>query len=270
MSARETVINSRDNRQVRAAREVRDGKQRELIFIEGKRLCAEAISAGLIVEEAFLTEELARNERHEPLHRELLRSGCRTYLVSERVLDSIADTKTPQGIVLIARRPAAQASALEKAINNTTLLVILHRVGNPSNAGSVLRTAEAAGACGAIITTGTVDIFSPKALRGAMGSSFRLPVWAGAEYAEALAWCRARGIAIVATNVRASRSYSDFDWTNPSALVVGAEASGLTIDEAAQADEAVSIPMRAPVESLNVGVAAAVVLYEAARQRNSF
>jgi len=267
VSARETVINSRDNQLVRAARAVRDGKQRELIFIEGRRLCVEALSAGLIIEEAFITEEISLNERNEALHRGLLRSGCRTYFVSERVLDSLSDTKTPQGIVLIARRPAAQTSALERAINKTTLLIILHRVGNPSNAGSILRTAEAAGACGAITTVGSVDIFSPKALRGAMGSSFRLPVWTGADYAEALAWCRARGITIVATDVRAARLYSDFDWTNPAALVVGAEASGLTIDEAAQADEAVRIPMHAPVESLNVGVATAVVLYEAMRQR---
>jgi len=268
--AREPVINSRDNQFVRVARAVRDGKQRELIFIEGKRLCDEAISAELIIEEAFFTEEFALDERHAPLRQDLRRSGCRTYLVSERVLDSISDTKTPQGIVLLARRPAAQTSALEKAIKETPLLIILHRVGNPLNAGSILRTAEAAGACGAITTIGSIDIFSPKALRGAMGSSFRLPVWTGAEYADALAWCRARDIAIVATDVHAARLYSDFDWTKPAVLVVGAEANGLTTNEAAAADETVRIPMHAPVESLNVGVATAVVLYEAARQRHSF
>ncbi len=269
MSASETVIKSRDNAQAREARAVRDGKQPGLIFIEGARLCEEALSAELNIEEAFLTEQFLGDERRASLLQALRRAGCRQHIVSERVFHSIADTKTPQGIVLIARRPLAQAHTLEKALMETPLVVILHRVGNSSNAGSILRTAEAAGACGAIITAGSIDIFSPKALRGAMGSSFRLPVWTGTNYAEVLAWCRARDISIVATDVRAARLYSDFDWTKPAALVVGAEASGLTIDEAAQADEAVRIPMCSPVESLNVGVATAIVLYEAARQRSN-
>lgn len=267
MSAREPVINSRDNQLVRAARAVRDGKQRELIFIEGARLCYEATRAGLVIDTAFLTEQFMSEPRHAGLVQALSETAGRVRTLSEQVFDSISDTKTPQGVVLLARRPSTQMDVIENAIEKSPLLVVLHRVGNPSNAGSILRTAEAAGACGAITTVGSIDIFSPKALRGAMGSSFRLPVWTGADYAESLAWCRARGITIVATDVRAARSYSDFDWTNPAALVVGAEASGLTIDEAAQADEAVRIPMRAPVESLNVGVATAVVLYEAMRQR---
>ena len=271
MDACEIVITSRDNAQVRAARAVRDGRQRELIFIEGRRLCDEAMSAGLIVEEAFFTEEFARDERHATFLQILRRAvGDRSYLVSERVIDFISDTKTPQGVVLLARRPAARANVLESLTEKNPMLVILHRVNNPLNAGSILRTAEAAGAHGAITTIGSLDIFSAKALRGAMGSSFRLPVWTGAAYAEVLAWCRARKIVAVATDVRGERLYSEVDWRKPVALIIGAEASGLTVDEAVAADEAVRIPMHAPVESLNVGVAAAILLYEAARQRNSF
>ncbi len=271
MDAGEIVITSRDNAQARAARAVRDGKQRELIFIEGRRLCDEAISAGLIIEEAFFTEEFARDERHAPILQALRHAiGDRSHIVSERVIDFISDTKTPQGVVLLARRPAAQASVLESLTKKNPLLIILHRINNPLNAGSILRTAEAAGAHGAITTEGSIDIFSPKALRGAMGSSFRLPVWTKASYAEALAWCRARKIVTVATDVRGERLYSEIDWRKPVALVIGAEANGLTNDETAAADEAVRIPMHAPVESLNVGVATAVVLYEAARQRSSF
>lgn len=269
MKTSEPVINSRDNQLVRAARAVRDGKQRELIFVEGARLCREATRAELVIDTVFLTERFMGEPRHAGLVQALGDAASYTRIVGERVLDSISDTKTPQGVVMLARRPSTQMEVLENAVEKAPLLIVLHRIGNPSNAGSVLRTAEAAGACGAITTAGSIDIFSPKALRGAMGSSLRLPVWAGADYAEALAWCRARGIAIVATDVRAEHLYSDFDWRKPAALVVGAEASGLTIDEAAQADAAVRIPMRPPVESLNVGVAAAVVLYEAMRQRQS-
>ncbi|MFN2453842.1 MAG: TrmH family RNA methyltransferase [Pyrinomonadaceae bacterium] len=260
---------SRDNALVRKARAVRDGKQRELIFVEGVRLCEEALHARLFIEDALCTERVAQDEGCAPLLQALRDAGVFVRLASERVMDFICDTKTPQGIALLAHRPAARAAAFEKALHNS-LFVILHRLNNPANAGSILRTAEAAGANGVIATAGSTDMFSPKALRGAMGSSFRLPLWTGAGFSEAIEWCRARDIKTVATDARATRLYSDIDWTKPKALLVGAEAGGLTEDETAACDEVIHIPMRAPVESLNVGVAAAIVLYEAARQRSNF
>lgn len=130
-----------------------------------------------------------------------------------------------------------------------------------------MRTVEAAGASGVILTEGTTDIFSPKALRGAMGSSFRLPLWTGASFDEAIDFCRERGIRTVCTDIRAERVHTEIDWTAASALIVGPEATGLEKTEIALADESLRIPMHAPVESLNVAVATGIVLYEAARQR---
>jgi TrmH family RNA methyltransferase len=149
------------------------------------------------------------------------------------------------------------------------LIVIMHRLNNPANAGAILRAAEAAGASGALTTEGSTDIFSPKALRGAMGSTFRLPLWEGARFHEALAWCREHGIRTISTASTATRAYTEVDWTGPRALIIGEEGAGLQPDELAATDEAVRIPMHAPVESLNVAVATAIVLYEAARQRGS-
>lgn len=150
------------------------------------------------------------------------------------------------------------------------LVVIMHGLNNPSNAGAILRTAEAAGATAAVTTAGTTDIFSPKALRGAMGSSFRLPLWTGAKFEEVLSWCRRREIITVGSHLRATRTHTEVDWTRPSAIVVGSESIGLKIAAAEAVDESVKIPMHAPVESLNVAVASSVILYEAARQRNAF
>ncbi len=263
----ENVITSRDNERVRRARTVREGKAADEIFIEGVRLCEEAASAKLLINEAFHTLEILRDERGARLLDGLEKGGARATVVSEKVFVSLSDTKTPQGIVVIAARPQTGASVLEQALKNDSLIVILHRLNNPSNAGAILRTAEAAGAAGIISTAGTTDLFSAKALRGAMGSSFRLPVWEGTEFTEALKWCNARGLSTICADVRASRSHTQFDWTQPRALIVGAEASGLSDDELAQADEALKVPMRPPVESLNVAVAAAIILYEAARQR---
>ncbi len=261
------AITSRDNALVKRVRAVRDGKLGNQIFIEGRRLCEEALRASVKIEEALFTEKFASDKRGERALTELKRVCRHPTLVSETVFKSIADTKTPQGIILLAARPDTQQSAFVLRSNETALIVVLHQINTPSNAGAILRTAEAAGATGAIATEGTTDIFSPKALRGAMGSAFRVPLWTGASFAEALAWCAEHGIRTLSTSTRAKLLYTAVDWTRPCAVILGAEASGLDESEIGLADEAVRIPMRAPVESLNVSIASAILLYEAARQR---
>lgn len=263
----EQIITSRDNALVKRARAVRDGKVRELIFIEGLRLCEEAVNASVAIQDVICTEKMASEERGARLLNALKSAGHPLTVVSESVFSSISDTKTPQGILMLASRPDTNNSALLEKGNGVPLLVVMHRLNNPSNAGAILRTAEAAGATAVILTEGTTDIFSPKALRGAMGSSFRLPLWTGASFDEVLAWCQEQGISTICASSRAKRTHTEIDWTQATALVVGAESSGLTTAEMSQADAALRIPMRSPVESLNVAVAASIVLYEAARQR---
>jgi TrmH family RNA methyltransferase len=252
---------------VQRARAVRDGREPELIFIEGTRLSAEALKAGLRCEAALYTERLAQHEDGARLLEDVVRAGVRPTEVSADVLASVADTKSPQGLVLLAKRPHTNSQTLEPDANAPALVVIMHGINNPANAGALLRVAEAAGASGVIATVGTTDLFAPKALRGAMGSTFRLPLWVQAQFDEALRWCNAHDISTVATDLRATRTHTEIDWTRPRAIITGAEASGLTEQEAAAAAERIRIPMRPPVESLNVSTALAVVLYEAARQR---
>ena len=135
------------------------------------------------------------------------------------------------------------------------------------NVGAILRTAEAAGATGVITTRNTSDPFSPKALRGAMGSAFRLPIWSGPTFDELIQWCRGRRIVTFASEVEGRTSYAEIDWTGPCALLLGPESTGLTDEELKNADRGVRIPMKGDVESLNVSVAAGILLFEAARQR---
>lgn len=267
----EKIITSRDNSIVKKARAVRDRLTREHIFVEGLRLCEEAVAAfnANDIMEVIHTERITGDERAAQLLTELKTAGVRATVVSEPVFASISDTKTPQGIVLLIKRPRTERDALRPGFGEAPLVVVLHRVNNPSNAGAILRTAEAAGATGAILTEGTTDIFSPKALRGAMGSSFRLPLWTGAQFNEALAWCKEQGVKTISASLHARREHTEIDWTKASALIVGSESTGLTGEETLLADEALRIPMRAPVESLNVAVAAAIVLYEVARQRKA-
>lgn len=261
------MITSRKNTLVQRARAVREGHDDEFVFVEGVRLCEEAARSGLRVEEVLFTEKISSDERSALLLDELRRGDARLTQVSEGVLESVADTRTPQGIVLLARRPPRDRVTFERALGDDPLLVILHGVNNPSNAGAMLRVAEAAGASGVVATAGSTDLLSPKALRSAMGSSFRLPLWSGATLEEVIEWCDARAIKVVATDTSARRAHTEIDWRGARAVLCGAEGSGLSAQEVAAADERISVPMRAPVESLNVAVALGVVLYEAARQR---
>jgi TrmH family RNA methyltransferase len=260
-------ITSRDNSLLRHARAVRDGKISESIFVEGLRLCEEAVRSGLKIEAAIYSEQLARKDRAAELMRELESVAAKAASVSEKLLESISYTKTPQGIVVLASRPALQGEEFSARQGDNPLLVVLHRLNNPVNVGAILRTAEAAGATGVITTTGTADPFSPKSLRGAMGAAFRLPIWTGVDYPQVIDWCRNQRVQTVCADVHAQTSYRDLDWRPSTAIVMGAESDGLSGEEIALTNAAVGIPMRGATESLNVAVAAGILLYEASRQR---
>jgi TrmH family RNA methyltransferase len=260
-------ITSRDNSLLRQVRAVRDGKVDELIYVEGLRLCEEALRSRLTIEALVVSEELLRKERVAAVIQELSQAAKRVGSVSEKLLESVSYTKTPQGIVVLAQRPESSETRLAAQLGANPLLVVLHQINNPVNVGAILRTSEAAGAVGVIATKSTSDPFSPKSLRGAMGSTFRLPIWSGPSYTEMIDWCRQRGIATICSAVDATTAYTEIDWTAPSALILGPESTGLTAEELELAEGRVSIPMRGMAESLNVAVAGGVLLFEAARQR---
>ena len=260
-------ITSRDNSLLRQVRAVRDGKVDELIYVEGLRLCEEALRSRLVIEAVIVSEELLRKERVAGRIDELSQAAKRFGSVSEKLLESVSYTKTPQGIIVLAERPQSSESRLAAELDASPLLVVLHQINNPVNVGAILRTSEAAGAAGVITTKNTSDPFSPKSLRGAMGSAFRLPIWSGPSYTETIDWCRHRGIATICADVEATTAYTKIDWRGPSALILGPESTGLTAEELALANQRVSIPMKGMAESLNVAVAAGVLLFEASRQR---
>jgi TrmH family RNA methyltransferase len=260
------IITSRDNSLLRQVRAVREGKVRELIFVEGLRLCEEALHSKISIESVIYSDEIAIKKRAKEFLTEVEPVAKRMVTVSEKLLATVSYTKTPQGIIVIGARPESGSERLI-AKNGPALLVVMHNINNPVNVGAILRTAEAAGASGAVTTKQTSDPFSAKALRGAMGSAFRLPIWSGPDYHQVLAWCRKQNISIICADAAGTKSYSSIDWTRPTALVLGPESEGLSTDEIDAADDSVAVPMQGKVESLNVAVTAGVLLYEAVRQR---
>ena len=273
-------ITSRHNPLVKRFRRVRAGNERQHVFLEGIRLMEDALSAGARFETVAFTSELESSERGAILLEALRLVQCRGALVSMQVMEAIADTKTPQGVTAIVGRPFFELDEL--FARGPDLVVIADELQDPGNLGTIMRTAEAAGAIGLITTRYTVDAFNDKAIRASMGSALRLPLVTGAARAEVAARCREHKIRMIAALPMPDRApgflkdasradtiklYTEADLTGPIALIFGSEASGISPAAEGEADEFVHIPMAEGVESLNVAAAAAVLLYEAARQR---
>jgi TrmH family RNA methyltransferase len=258
-------IKSRSNLFVRRLRGlVRNGKEQGLLVVEGVRLCEEALSAGLPVVEAAVTPELAKTERGRRLVEELAYREVTIRWLEPSVMESLSEVETSQGVLLLARRPDIRALPLS---GERPLVLVAAGVQDPGNLGSLLRMAEAAGVTSVFVGSGSADPFSPKALRGAMGSTFRIPVAFRNAATEVIALRRA-GIDVWAA-AGGGKPYDAVDWRKPAALVVGNEGAGIPDAIVRACDGIISVPMVGRVESLNVAVAASVILFEAARQRRS-
>jgi TrmH family RNA methyltransferase len=261
------TITSPANERLKYARRVRDGREHSLIFVEGERLVEECLQSGLQLHACFHRAE--PGERARKIIAELARRGCPLYPTADAVLETVGDTVNPQGLIVLAERPGFGFDQVLAARAETAPLVVcLDAVQDPGNFGAIVRTAEAAGATGLIALAGAVDAFAPKTLRSSMGSVFRLPVVTGVG-SEWLNEVRAAGLKIVATAAKGEVGYSDYDWRQPTAVIFGNEARGVSEDLLERCDARLRIRLRAPVESLNVAAAVAAVLFEAARQRRS-
>ncbi|WP_438449388.1 TrmH family RNA methyltransferase [Gorillibacterium sp. sgz5001074] len=185
--------------------------------------------------------------------------------VTSQVLAKCTETQSPQGVVAVCRK--LRWTAEDILSRPDALVVAVDGVQDPGNLGTIIRSADAVGADGVILGRGTVDLYNPKTVRATMGSLFHVPV-ADGELRELLPAARERGIRLVGTRLEASRNCYELDLTEPVWLLMGNEGSGLAADIAAFVDTDVLIPMRGKAESLNVAMAASVLLYEAMRQRH--
>lgn len=262
-----TIVTSRRNPLVKTFRDLARSRRTDerTLLLEGSHLVAEALGAGLRIVCAAFSRSALVDTANADLARRLAVEGTDLVTVSDDVLDALSPVRSPSGVVAIARRePTPLEAAFEQA---PQLVVIAVDLQDPGNAGALVRAAEAAGATSVVFCGNSANPFGWKALRGSMGSALRLPVVARTEPARAMEAARRRGVRILAAAPRGGRSMYDVDLTEQVAILFGGEGPGLAPDVMAQADLVVSIPMRAPVESLNVAVAAAVVGYEALRQR---
>lgn len=235
-------------------------REREGRFLlEGPVALNEALATGAVVHDVFVADAADRDALESAR-----RAGAQVHEVSEQVLRAVSDASTPQGIVAVADLPG---SALDDLDLSTGLILVLAQIRDPGNAGTLVRSAAAAAAGGVVFTTGSVDPFGPKTLRAASGAIFRMPVVTKVDLERCLHHLRDEGFALVGADARSQASVYELDLTAPTAIVLGNESWGLRDGDAAGLDRSAGIPMPGDVESLNVGVAGSLFLFELARQR---
>lgn len=263
-------ITSRENQHLKFASRVRDGSEREWVFVEGLRLVEEASGSELEIARCFVADTFGSTERERALLNRIETCTDEIYSLPTKLLRSIADTENPQGIIAIAARPISGkeniAERLRGATSGLPLVVLLTEVNNPLNLGAVIRSVEAAGAAGIITTKGSVNAFGTKSLRASMGSAFRLPVWENAALDEVFEWADAVSAKTVALDTSGKTSIFETDWRKPTLLIAGSEAHGLHEEISSRVTETVYIPIAEPVESLNLAVSCSIALFEACRQ----
>ncbi len=253
------MITSLANPKVKHARAIaRQRKARahhRQFLIEGVRLAQEAERAGIQPALLFCVPAFAQSEIGLRLAE---RWPAVFEQVSEKVLASISDTITPQGVVAVM--PYLQLKA-----DRRDLLLIVDHLRDPGNLGTLLRSALAAGVAEVIVSAGSADVYSPKVVRAAMGAHFRLPIRFDVDWPTIAA--NVSNLKVLLADAAGELDYDQWDWRQPSALIVGGEAEGASAEARSLAAKRVRIPMQGETESLNVAVAASVILFEAARQR---
>ena len=256
-----SVITSTSNPRVQRARRLKRRIDRDrdgAFLIESVKSLEAAVRAGLDVRETFVREGAAEvMDRCRAL-------GLEVTIVTDRVLDAVADAASTQGVVAVVAVPD---TGLDRLPGEVSLVLVLAEVRDPGNAGTLVRSAAAAGADAVIFTTESVDPFAPKTVRSSAGSLFAVPVMRGVSLDDVLDLLDARGLTIYLAEAAQGPILSEVDLTVPVAFVVGNEAHGIPGEAGGARGGFLSIPMPGGTESLNAAVAGSILLYETVRQR---
>ncbi len=272
MAGEDIMITSLSNERVRKVvsyNEKSKARRDDMVFvIEGMKMLREA--PVLQVQEVFITEKFLDTASEDD--KEILwRYGAET--VSEEVMNKMSATQTPQGLLAVISRYEYSLDEVLEGYNSGSngntepLILVLENIQDPGNLGTMLRSGEGAGVTGVIMGKGCADIYNPKVIRSTMGSIFRMPFIYVENITQIVTSLSAKGINSYAAHLRGQKNYDDFDYRGPTAFIIGNEGSGLTKETADAATEYVLIPMKGEVESMNAATSAAILTFEAARQR---
>ena len=261
-----TVISSTSNAQVKnlglLQKKAKERDKQGVFVIEGIKMFEEAKEAGLLqkayASESFYLERLREKPGYfDDLEYEVL---------TDSVFKEASDTKTPQGIMGLVSKPRYYLEDMLRC--REACLMLLEDIRDPGNLGTIIRTAEGAGVTGVVLSDSSVDICNPKVIRATMGSIYRMPFYQADDFYDVLRMVKDQGIVIYAAHLQGIPYDTEGSFRERCAFLIGNEANGLSDRAAVCADTWIRIPMKGRVESLNAAVAAAILMYEAARQRN--
>lgn len=248
--------------QLRKKKKARDAEG--VFLVEGIRMFREIPEK--LLQEIYISESCEEKEGKE-IRRRASACGIRPELVSDGVFSHLSDTQTPQGILCVVGQ--LSYSLEEVADASCPHMLVLDRLQDPGNVGTILRTAEGAGVTGILLDGECADIYNPKTIRSTMGSIFRMPFYYIQDLEEGIRYLKKRGICTYAAHLEGKRAYDEEDYRKPCAFLIGNEGNGLRPEIADLADTYIRIPMAGEVESLNAAIASAVLMFEAGRQRRS-
>ena len=260
-------ITSPQNPRVKDAVRLRDRRHREKqrrILIDGIRELHRAVGAGVRLVEAFVCESLCQGDEAQRLLATLATSGCEVLYASEAVFQKMAFGQRAEGVLGIAELPRPTLESL--TLPSNALVAVLEGVEKPGNVGAVLRSADAAGVSAVILADPRTDLYNPNAIRASLGTIFTMRVCEAAS-GDVLARLRQQKMKMLAARVDGAVPYTEVDYRGPTAILLGSEAEGLSPIWTGDDIQAVRLPMLGAADSLNVSVTAAVLFYEALRQR---
>lgn len=264
------MITSLQNKRVKAAIKLRDRRGRERqgrIVIDGLREIGSALDCGVSVLEAFVCRSHDDDPLRERLCKRLGDRGTELLEVSAPVWEKLTYGNRRDGLLVVALPPSTALAEIESLPANA-LVVVLDGVEKPGNLGAVIRCVDAAGAHALILSDPRTDVFNPNAIRASVGTVFRIPL-AAATASEVQQWLREQKVQVLAARVGAGVLYTKVELVQPTAIVLGSEADGLGDNWVADSIEPIQVPMHGLVDSLNVSITTAVILYEARRQRDA-
>lgn len=268
------MITSASNKQIKRVisllKKAKARKEEQLFVVEGIRMVSEVPENRL--RELYVSESLYHNRMNEK-NQELFEkiSGIRYEVVEDSVFRHMSDTMTPQGILALVKQSETTFSdILKQAFNKSKnpCFLVLENIQDPGNLGTILRTSEAAGVSGVILSQNTVDIYNPKVIRSTMGTVFRVPFVIVPDLKETILTMKQEKIQVYAAHLKGEHNFYEENYQTPTAFLIGNEGNGLTEETAQLADRYIKIPMEGQVESLNASVAASLFAYEAKRQRD--
>jgi TrmH family RNA methyltransferase len=263
---RRSTITSNANDRLKAVRRLARRRDPSAFVVEGHRQLRRALESRAVVRDVFAAPDLYLGEADAELVALAERRGARVVELGPSAFRSISSCVRPDGVIAVVERWPMSLSGL--ALCPSPLLLVAQGIERPGNLGTIVRTACSSGATGLVACDVHTDVFHPDAVRGSVGTLFHLPI-AHCATEDALPWLREHGVAVVVATPDAHRPYWGADLARPLALVVGSERHGVGDAWRDAADEAITIPMPGPSDSLNVAVAAGIVLFEAVRQRQS-